>query len=64
MKVNAQSVLYVPGFWQVIKMAWVQYFALFLLMYYLLYESLMNYVVTNDTFETVEISEVDLTGCK
>ena len=64
MKVNSQTFIYVPGFWQVMKMAWVQYFALFLLMYFLLYESLMNYVVTNNCFDTVEISEVDLSNCK
>ena len=59
-----QQVVYTPKFWQVIKFAWVKYFATFILFYYLLHECFLNYVVTEGAFECVEKSEVDLKNCR
>ena len=59
-----QEVLYIPKFWQVLKFAWVRYFAWFILFYYALHEFFLNYVVTGGVFDTVEVSELDLKKCR
>jgi len=59
-RIPHQDVIYVPKFWQVIKFAWVKYFSLFILFYFLLHKLFMTMVVTGGVFETVEISELNL----
>ena len=59
-----QEVLYVPMFWQVLKFAWVRYFAWFILFYFVLYEFFLNFVITGGVFDTVEVSEIDLSKCR
>lgn len=53
------DVLYVPGFWQILKLAWVKYLAQFLFGYYLLYHFFLNTIMTSNVFDTVKISEID-----
>jgi hypothetical protein len=36
-KIPYQDIIYVPKFWEVIKFAWVQYFAIAIAFYYLLH---------------------------
>ena len=59
-----QSVVYVPKFWEVMKFAWIKYFATFILFYYVLYENFLNYVITQGAFDCVESSELDLKNCR
>jgi hypothetical protein len=53
LEVPKQTILYVPGFWQVLKNAWVKYFSSFVFFYFILNRFFLNYVITNGTFETV-----------
>ena len=51
--------MYIPGFWQVFKFAWVKYFSLVILFMFFLHYLFLNYVITENAFDTVEISEFD-----
>lgn len=59
-----QEVTYVPRMWQVLKMAWVQFFTLFLVFYVLLYQLYLNFVVTGGVFDTIVKSELNLEQCR
>lgn len=63
MQVPLQEVSYVPKFWQVLKFAWVQYFAGFIFFYVLLHRFFLNYIITGGVFETVTVSEFDMQKC-
>ena len=56
--------VYIPKFWEVVKFAWVQYFAIVIAFYYLLHYNLLNYVITKGAFDTVEVCEIDLKKCR
>ena len=51
--VPVQEVLYIPRFWQVIKFAWVKYFAQFIIYYFFLYKFFLNYLITGGVFDIV-----------
>jgi hypothetical protein len=53
MEVPLQKVVYIPKFWQVLKVAWVTYFSLVLLFWYLLYKLIFKYVIKSGTFDCV-----------
>lgn len=57
---RSQDILYVPGAPQVLKFAWVQFFCAFLFWYFLLYKGLLNFLVTNRVFESVEVTDLNL----
>ena len=59
-----QQVVYIPRMWQVLKMAWVQFFTIFLIFYYLLYKLYLNFVVTSGIFDTIEKCELDLNNLR
>jgi hypothetical protein len=59
-----QSVIYVPKFWEVVKFAWIKYFATFMLFYFVLHRNFLNYVITQGAFDCVETSELDLKNCR
>jgi len=63
-KAPRQDIMYIPKFWQVIKLGWIKYFALFIIFYYVLYEFFLNYIITEGAFQTVECCEVDLAGLR
>ena len=52
--------MYVPKFWQVLKFAWVKYFASFLFFYLLLYKGFFTFIIKGGAFDTVIVSEVNL----
>ena len=53
------DVLYVPGFWQIMKLAWFKYLAQFIFCYYILYKFFLNTIMTSNVFDTVKMSEID-----
>jgi hypothetical protein len=59
LKVPHTDVLYVPGFWQVIKLAWVKYFAQFIFFYYILHNFFLKIIMNSGVFDTVRVSEID-----
>lgn len=59
-----QQVIYIPRSWQVLKMAWVQFFTLFLIFYVILHRMYLNFVVTGGVFDAIEKSELDLNNCR
>ena len=54
-RIPAADVLYVPDWSEVVKVAWIQYFAIFAVIYYLL-DLLMSFVFTNQILETTVIT--------
>jgi len=58
-----QEILYIPGFWQLLKVSWVKYFSSFIFFYILLHRFFMNFIITNGAFESVSISEMDTSHC-
>lgn len=57
-----QEVAYIPPVFQVLKLAWVQFFTLFLIFYILLYKMYLNFVVTGGVFDTIEKCELDISN--
>mmetsp|Transcript_32339 Transcript_32339/g.23884 ORF Transcript_32339/g.23884 Transcript_32339/m.23884 type:complete len:94 (-) Transcript_32339:12-293(-) len=55
-----QSILYTPLVFEVLKFAWIQYFALFVLVYFILYWGFWGFVVKNRVFDCVEVNKVDV----
>jgi hypothetical protein len=53
LEVPPQTVLYQPKFWQVLKFAWVTYFAGVILLYVPLHRFFLSYVMKGGVFETV-----------
>ena len=62
--VPKQSVVYVPKFWEVVKFAWIKYFATMILFYFVLHQNFLNYVITQGAFDCAESSELDLKNCR
>jgi len=44
----------------VLKFAWIQYFAFFILIYFILWELLLGFVIKNKVFESVEVSQINV----
>ncbi len=59
-----QEVMYMSGFWQVIKFAWVQYFLVWVFWYIVLYRGFFGYLVTSHVFDCKEITDVNLKNLK
>lgn len=55
-----QEVIFLSGFWQVIKFAWVQYFLVWVFWYYVLYRGFFGFLVSNRVFDCVERTDVNL----
>lgn len=49
---TTQEVIYVPGFWTIIKFGWIQYFCALIFWYYVLYEGFFASLVRAHVFET------------
>lgn len=55
-RVPEHMIKYQPRFWQLIKFAWVKYFAVLLFTWFLLHRLFLNYVMTSGKiFETAEV---------
>jgi hypothetical protein len=63
-KVPYQEVIYIPKFYEVMKFAWVQYFATAIAFYMLLHYLFLNYVITGGAFDTVEVCEININKCR
>ena len=57
---KTQNVIYVPQAAYVLKMAWVQYFYVFVFLYILLQAGLLNYLVTMRVFDCTEVNELNV----
>eukprot|EP00350_Pseudokeronopsis_sp_OXSARD2_P001683 CAMPEP_0170543990 /NCGR_PEP_ID=MMETSP0211-20121228/2917_1 /TAXON_ID=311385 /ORGANISM="Pseudokeronopsis sp., Strain OXSARD2" /LENGTH=198 /DNA_ID=CAMNT_0010847523 /DNA_START=410 /DNA_END=1003 /DNA_ORIENTATION=+ len=55
-----QSIFYTPLVFEVLKFAWIQYFALFVLVYVLIYWGFLGFIVKNKVFDCVEVNKVDV----
>jgi hypothetical protein len=55
-----QNIIYLLDTWEVLKFAWIQYFALFFLVYIFLYQMLLGFVIKQKVFESVEISSINV----
>ena len=60
LNVPTQDIDYVPGFWQVLKTAWVKYCASFIFFYVLLRHWFLKYLLTSGAFDVVSISQVHI----
>lgn len=57
-----QDVLYIPGVFEVLKFAWIQYFSFLLIFYVLLYKSFLGFVVKSKVFDSVELSSINVSA--
>jgi hypothetical protein len=55
-----QDILYIPGVFEVLKFAWIQYFSFLIIFYVLLYRGFMGFVIKSKVFDSVEISSVNV----
>ena len=55
-----QQILYQPNVYEVLKFAWIQYFAFFLFLYALLYHFFYGFVIRNKVFDCVELSHINV----
>ena len=53
-----------PGVWQVLKFAWIQYILTFVFWYFLLYKCFLGYLAQNGVFSVVEQTSLNVKNLK
>lgn len=54
-----QDILYIPGVWEVLKFAWIQYYSFLILIYVFLYQFFYAFVIRNKVFDSIEVSSIN-----
>ena len=55
-----QEFTYVPGLFQVLKLAWCQYFCSLIFWYFFLYKGFLAFLVQTQVFESTEVTELNV----